>query len=97
MIYLTGDTHRDFKLVAAFCDTVDSTTDAPMPYHTIVNSEYFKGNRPSDSTRNPAGFVAYTIGRNNLREPVIVTRIIPNTKGPIHAATLIGRIYDFVS
>ena len=27
MIYLTGDTHRDFRLVGAFCDTVQSTPD----------------------------------------------------------------------
>jgi len=27
MIYLTGDTHRDFKRVAAFCDIVQSTAD----------------------------------------------------------------------
>ncbi len=27
MIYITGDTHGDFKRVAAFCDTVSSTLD----------------------------------------------------------------------
>jgi len=27
MIYITGDTHRNFKRTAAFCDTVESTTD----------------------------------------------------------------------
>ena len=27
MIYITGDTHRDFRRVAAFCDTVKSTKD----------------------------------------------------------------------
>ena len=27
MIYLTGDTHGDFRRVANFCDTVESTKD----------------------------------------------------------------------
>jgi 3-oxoacid CoA-transferase subunit A len=27
LIYITGDTHRDFRRVAAFCDTVESTKD----------------------------------------------------------------------
>jgi 3-oxoacid CoA-transferase subunit A len=27
MLYITGDTHRDFRLVGAFCDTVQSTKD----------------------------------------------------------------------
>ena len=27
MVYITGDTHRDFRRVAAFCDTVQSTKD----------------------------------------------------------------------
>ena len=27
MIYITGDTHRDFRRVAALCDTVESTKD----------------------------------------------------------------------
>lgn len=27
MVYITGDTHRDFRRMAAFCDTVESTKD----------------------------------------------------------------------
>ena len=27
MVYVTGDTHCDFKRVAAFCDTVESNKD----------------------------------------------------------------------
>ena len=27
MVYITGDTHRDFRRVAVFCDTVNSTKD----------------------------------------------------------------------
>ena len=41
MIYLTGDTHRDFRRVAAFCDTVESTKDDTLIILGDAGINYF--------------------------------------------------------
>ena len=43
MIYITGDTHRDFKRTAAFCDTVESTTDDVLIILGDAGINYFGG------------------------------------------------------
>ena len=41
MYYVTGDTHRNFKLVAAFCDKVQSTTDDTLIILGDAGINYF--------------------------------------------------------
>jgi len=43
MIYLTGDTHRDFKRTAAFCDTVESTADDVLIILGDAGINYYGG------------------------------------------------------
>jgi len=64
MIYLTGDTHRDFKLVAAFCDTVDSTRDDVLIILGDAGINYFGGekDRKRSVTRKRNGAAARSIG-----------------------------------
>ena len=45
MICVTGDTHRDFKLVAAFCDKVHSTTDDILIVLGDAGINYFGGEK----------------------------------------------------
>lgn len=47
MIYITGDTHRDFRRVAAFCDTVESTKDDILIILGDAGINYF--GEPKDS------------------------------------------------
>jgi len=41
MIYITGDTHRDFKRVGALCDTVESTKDDTLIILGDAGINYF--------------------------------------------------------
>ena len=45
MFYITGDTHRDFKMVAAFCDTVESTTEDTLIILGDAGINYFGGEK----------------------------------------------------
>lgn len=45
MIYITGDTHGDFKRVAALCDTVDSTLDDILIILGDVGVNYYEDYR----------------------------------------------------
>ena len=45
MIYVTGDTHRDFKQVAAFCDKVRSTTDDILIILGDAGINYYGGEK----------------------------------------------------
>lgn len=45
MIYITGDTHGDFKRVAALCDTVDSTLDDILIILGDVGINYYEDYR----------------------------------------------------
>jgi 3-oxoacid CoA-transferase subunit A len=45
MIYVTGDTHRDFRLVAALCDTVGSTKDDVLIILGDAGINYFGGEK----------------------------------------------------
>ena len=45
MIYLTGDTHRDFRRTATFCDTVDSTIDDILIILGDAGINYFGGEK----------------------------------------------------
>ena len=45
MIYLTGDTHRDFRRTAAFCDTVGSTKDDVLIILGDAGINYFGGEK----------------------------------------------------
>jgi len=45
MIYLTGDTHRDFRMTAAFCDTVHSTKDDILIVLGDAGINYFGGEK----------------------------------------------------
>ena len=47
MIYITGDTHRDFRRVATFCDTVESTIDDILIILGDAGINYF--GEPKDS------------------------------------------------
>jgi 3-oxoacid CoA-transferase subunit A len=45
MFYITGDTHRNFKRTAAFCDTVESTTDDVLIIAGDAGINYFPGEK----------------------------------------------------
>jgi 3-oxoacid CoA-transferase subunit A len=45
MFYITGDTHRDFRLAAAFCDTVQSTKDDVLIILGDAGINYFGGEK----------------------------------------------------
>lgn len=45
MFYITGDTHRNFKLVAAFCDTVQSTDNDVLVILGDAGINYFGGEK----------------------------------------------------
>lgn len=45
MIYLTGDTHRDFRLTAAFCDTVQSTKNDILVILGDAGINYYGGEK----------------------------------------------------
>jgi 3-oxoacid CoA-transferase subunit A len=45
MFYITGDTHRDFKRTAAFCDTVQSTADDVLVILGDAGINYFPGEK----------------------------------------------------
>ena len=45
MIYLTGDKHRNFKRVAAFCDTVESTKDDILVIMGEAGVNYYGGEK----------------------------------------------------
>ena len=47
MTYITGDTHREFSHVAAFCDTVDSTKDDVLVILGDAGINYFGGHKDS--------------------------------------------------
>lgn len=48
MIYLTGDTHRDFRRVAAFCDTVQSVQGDVLVILGDAGINYFGGEKDRD-------------------------------------------------
>jgi 3-oxoacid CoA-transferase subunit A len=45
MFYITGDTHRNFKRTAVFCDTVESTTDDVLIIAGDAGINYFPGEK----------------------------------------------------
>ncbi|MDR0324923.1 MAG: metallophosphoesterase [Oscillospiraceae bacterium] len=45
MFYITGDTHRDFRRTAAFCDTVQSTADDVLIIAGDAGINYFPGEK----------------------------------------------------
>jgi len=51
MIYITGDTHRDFKRVTAFCDTVGSTKDDVLVILGDVGINYFGAPKDNELKR----------------------------------------------
>jgi 3-oxoacid CoA-transferase subunit A len=55
MVYITGDTHRDFRRVAAFCDTVQSTTDDILIILGDAGINYFGGGKDRALKRLLAG------------------------------------------
>jgi len=54
MFYITGDTHRDFKRTAAFCDTVLSTTDDVLIILGDAGINYFGGEKDRELKRQLA-------------------------------------------
>ena len=51
MIYITGDTHRDFRRVAAFCDTVHSTKDDILVILGDAGINYFDEQKDNELKR----------------------------------------------
>jgi hypothetical protein len=47
-IYITGDTHRDFRRVAALCDTVESTMDDILIILGDAGINYFGGEKDAE-------------------------------------------------
>jgi len=87
MIYLTGDTHRDFKLVAAFCDTVNSTKDDTLIILGDAGINYFGGEKDRALKRllEELPITLFCIHGNHERRP--------ETLGYAEAAWLGGKVY----
>ena len=51
MLYITGDTHRDFSAVAALCDAVDSTKDDVLIILGDAGINYLGGQKDRDLKR----------------------------------------------
>ena len=51
MFYITGDTHRDFKRVAAFCDTVNTTKDDTLIILGDAGINYFGAGKDREIKR----------------------------------------------
>jgi 3-oxoacid CoA-transferase subunit A len=56
MIYITGDTHRDFKRTAAFCDAVQSKKDDILIISGDAGINYFGGEKDRALKRQLAEF-----------------------------------------
>ena len=51
MFYLIGDTHRDFRRTAAFCDTVESTADDALIILGDAGINYYGGEKDRELKR----------------------------------------------
>lgn len=51
MIYITGDTHRDFRRIAFFCDTLGTRTDDILIILGDAGINYFGGQKDRDFKR----------------------------------------------
>jgi len=54
MFYITGDTHRDFKMAAALCDTVESTKDDVLILLGDAGINYYGGEKDRELKRRLA-------------------------------------------
>jgi len=71
MIYITGDTHRNFKRVAAFCDTVESTNADILIILGDVGINYFGEPKDDELKRllNELPITMFCIHGNHEQRP----------------------------
>jgi len=71
MVYLTGDTHRDFKLAATFCDTVQSTKNDVLIILGDAGINYFGGEKDRALKRQLAELpiTLFCVHGNHERRP----------------------------
>ena len=71
MIYITGDTHRDFKRVAAFCETIESTKDDILIILGDVGINYFGEPKDTELKRllNELPITLFCIHGNHEQRP----------------------------
>ena len=67
---------------------------APSPIHTVVSGESFVNYLPEDSTRKPAGMVAYSKSFTRRNRPVIRVQSNGEVKGPMTAGSFIKAVYE---
>ena len=75
MVYITGDTHRDFRRVAAFCDTVHSEKDDILIILGDVGINYFDEQKDNELKRrlNELPITLFCIHGNHEKRPETIS------------------------